>query len=162
MLLLIVPSAARAQRMEPRFDAQQDTAQQIHHGWTALRIAKWSTLAGSTAAVVYGFSQNRLADREYAAIEKLCEGSPDQCARTSSDTYADAALEQRYQSVVTRDRHARRALLAGQLGVAASVVLFVLDLRDAAAPGDIPYEPHGLHLDVSRKGLELQWRTRTP
>ncbi|HEX6559675.1 MAG TPA: hypothetical protein VF021_09440 [Longimicrobiales bacterium] len=162
LLLLGLQTSLRAQRAQPTFDAQRDSSQmRTARAWRPLRIAKWSTFAASTAAVVYGFSQNRVADREYASIEQLCKDAPDQCTRTGTDTYADAALEARYQNVVTRDDHARLALTAGQLGIAASVLLFVLDLHDDAVPKDVPYEPRPLQLDVNQHGIMLRFRHRT-
>jgi len=147
-----------AQRAQPTFEAGDSVQQRAHHAWRPLRIAKWSTLGAATAAVVYGFTQNRQADREYAGIEELCIQSPEQCARNADNSYADAALEQRYQNVVTRDQHARLGLLLGQAGLVASVALFLLDLHNSAAPEDIPYEPKPFTVGAARHGVELRWR----
>jgi hypothetical protein len=126
-----------------------------------MRIAKWSTLTVSTAAVVYGFTQNRSADHEYEQLESLCQSDPTACERTASDEYADPALESRYQSVLRRDDHAKVALLAGQIGIAASVVLFILDLSSRSEPGDIPYNPQRFNFGFSGEELYVLLRFGT-
>lgn len=138
--------------------ATSASAQQSQPSWSPLRVAKWSTLTIATAAVVYGFTQNRRADREYADIERVCQDIPNRCIRQAdSDAFADQALESRYQTVVRRDQRARVALLAGQLGLAASVVLFVLDLPGSSSPPGIPYNPKPLRLSVDRSAVRIGW-----
>ena len=155
VLVFSIASPAAAQRAQKRF-APADTTHSAH-AWTPLRITKWGTLALSTTAAVYGFTQNRKADREYGDIERLCDATPDSCTRTSEGgAYSDAALEERYQSVVQRDSRAKSALLAGQIGIVASVVLFVLDLPKSATPQDIPYEPRPLRVGLLADGLAVQ------
>lgn len=145
--LVCAVTPVAGQQVDARF-ASADTAR-APRTWSTLRVAKWSTLAVSLGVVTYGFVENRSADREYTAIEKLCEQDASNCERVSeTGPYRDAALESRYQSVVARDRHARNALLAGQVGIAASVILFVLDLPASATPQDVPYEPHRIRLGV--------------
>lgn len=115
---------------------------QVNAQWTPVRVAKWSTLGASTSALIYGFTQNRSADREYASIERMCSDNPGSCARAdNSDVFADAALEQRYQKVLRRDDRARTALVAGQLGLLASLALFIIDLPGSATPKTVPYNP---------------------
>ena len=98
-------------------------------------------------------SENRSADRAYEDIERLCLDTPEACKRRlDNDAYEDAALEARYQDVVKRDDRARFALLAGQVGIAASVLLFILDLPGHPAAEDIPYNPRPLRLGLDRTG----------
>ena len=147
--LSTLASPAIAQRAEQRFEEQQDTIAPLRGGWSVVRIAKWGTLLASAGTLAYGFNQNRLADREYEDIERLCQSSPVACEnRPDSDAYADPALESRYQDVVRRDDRARLALLAGQVGLAASVLLFILDLSEGSLPHDIPYDPRPLRVSV--------------
>ena len=118
-----------------------------------MRVAKWSVLLAATGSAAYGFAENRSADRAYEDIERLCQDSPDACKRRlDNDAYEDAALEARYQDVVKRDDRARFALLAGQVGIAASVLLFILDLPGHPAAEDIPYNPRPLRLGLDRTG----------
>lgn len=151
---------AAGQTLRQRFEPQ-DTVREIRTGWTAKRAAKWGTLLASTGAVVYGFAENRNADRAYEDIERLCANSPAQCATAAgTDRYLDAELEARYQNVLKRDDRAKVALIAGQVGLAASVLLFILDLPASTTPDDIPYEPRPLQLGIRADQLHFWLRLR--
>jgi hypothetical protein len=140
-LLMIVGALAltsdlNAQRVTEAFRSEQDTTHDVRSAWRPLRIAKWTSLIASTGAAAYGFSQNRVADREYEQLERDCEAAPFNCTKASeSGPYLDAALEQKYQRILDRDENARLALLAGQVGIAASVIMFIIDLPDHENPG---------------------------
>jgi hypothetical protein len=155
-VLLVLPGAqAYAQRAENAFQLQ-DTTREIRSDWRPLRIAKWTTFLASGAAAAYGFSQNRVADDEYLKLEMECEESPLSCFKLAdTDQYADPAMEQRYQKILKRDEDARFALLAGQIGIAASVVMFIIDLPDRESPEDIPYDPKPVRVGLSRDGGAL-------
>lgn len=154
--LCLVHANAFAQRAPSRLEAHADSALALRAGWSPVRLAKWSTLFAATGAAVYGFTQNRTADREYEDIERLCEETPTQCAtKPGSSEYADPALESRYQRVVQRDDRAKLALLAGQVGLAASVLLFIMDLPEGSTPDDIPYDPRPLRFGVRADQLQL-------
>lgn len=133
-------------------------------GWTALRVAKWSTAGVAAGTALYGFINNQRADDRFESIERACVLEPARCAdRLPGGAYADAELEVEYQDARAIDRRARTALIAGQIGVAASVVLFIVDLRNSDAPADIPYEPRTLDVSPSRDGgLSLQLNIRLP
>lgn len=152
LLLCVLPlSELNAQRVPQTF--VQDTGDvDVRSPWRPLRIAKWSTLLLSGGAAAYGFVQNRRADRDYEALERECAEAPTGCLVLDNGAYADPALEQRYQRIVDRDRDARTALLAGQLGIAASVVMFIIDLPDREDPEDIPYEPRPIRFGLGRDG----------
>lgn len=121
-----------------------------------LKIAKWVTLTASTASIAYGFTQNRSADHEYEDIERLCVDNALACLRSgTTDAFADAALESRYQNVLKRDDRAKTALVLGEIGLVASVVLFILDLPGSSTPESIPYEPKPLRFSVDARGLKV-------
>jgi hypothetical protein len=159
----LTTSSLDAQRADYAFRLEQDTTHDVRSAWRPMRIAKWASLIASTGAAAYGFSQNRLADRDYERLERECDEAPNSCAKaTGSDTYLDVALEQRYQRILDRDEDARLALLAGQIGIAASVVMFIIDLPDHASPEDIPYDPKPVRFGLSRDGrAELNVRLRS-
>ncbi len=158
----LTPLAAQAQEINDRFPAQDSGRVDVRYAWRPLRIAKWSTLLIAGGAAAYGFSQNRVADREYEDLEKECDANPAACLKVpGDDAYADPALEQRYQKIVDRDDRARLALLGGQLGILASVVMFIIDLPDRETPEDIPYDPKPLRVGLRRDGgAELAIRLR--
>lgn len=136
------------------------SAQREARGWSALRISKWTAATLSAATAIYGFTMNREADDRYAQLERDCLADPDACRLRAPDgRYLADQLEAQYQEVLRYDRRARNGLLASQVGVAASVVLFVLDLRNARAPDDILYEPRSLQVGAGRDGgVELRLR----
>lgn len=140
-----------AQQADDRFPAQ-DTTRDIRATWRPLRVAKWSALLLSTGAVAYGFNQNRVADRDYEKLERDCVDDPTLCQRTVGGQYVDATMEARYQEIVDRDDRAKLSLLAGQVGLVASLVLFIFDLPDKSTPEDIPYDPKPLRFGLGRGG----------
>ena len=148
-----MPVAAQAQEASDRFPARDSGHVDVRYPLRPLRIAKWTTVIASSAAAAYGFSQNRIADNDYEELERECEANPPLCARLpNGSAYADAALEQRYQKILDRDDRARLALLGGQLGILASVVMFIIDLPDRETAEDIPYEPKPIRFGLRRDG----------
>lgn len=154
-----------AQVPPPQTAADTGSARSVERGgWTALRVAKWSTAAGAAGTALYGFVNNQRADDRFESLEQTCVSEPARCAdRLPNGAYADAALEAEYQEARAIDRRARTALIIGQVGVAASVVLFIVDLRNSDAPADIPYEPRTLDVMPARDGgLSLRLNIRLP
>jgi hypothetical protein len=149
---MTAPVASRAMADDRYQDAGAD--------WHALRVAKWTVAAATAGTALYGFVSHNRADDLYRELELMCVADAPRClSRTSSGAYTDAELEARYQEMRDVDRRARSALLAGQVGVAASVVLFILDLRNRNGPANIPYEPPGLSLQRAPDGgYAVGWR----
>lgn len=117
-------------------------------------VAKWATLVVSAGLAAYGFELNGDADRLYGELEQECAARAERCAARHADgSFADAELEAQYQEVLRLDRRARVALVAGQVGLAASVVLFVLDIDADSKPPDIPYVPLRLGAQLTPAGL---------
>ena len=133
-------------------------------GWSMLRVAKWTTALAAAGTAIYGFTENQRADREYERLEQVCVDEPLRCdARLPNGAYTDADLEARYQDVRAIDRRARAALVAGQIGVAASVVMFIIDLRNSSPPANIPYEPRTFEMMPARDGgVSLRMNVRLP
>lgn len=143
-LLLLLPTKGAAQD-----GVRQPEPERLR----PVRIAKWSLLLGGAGAAVYGLQQNRQADDDYEALEAMCLEDPATCRqRTPGGSYVDAGLEQQYRQVLDADGRARTALVAGQAALAASAVLFIVDLRNTRPPRNIPYEPSRLELGVGGDG----------
>ncbi len=153
----VIPCAAAAQNPSHPRPAIDEHVDSIRPGaFRPLRLAKWSTLALSAATGVYGFVQSGRADDRYHELERLCQNQPERCAsRTSSGAYADAEFESRYAAVRALDRRSHNALLVSQVGVAGSVVLFLLDLGNARPPRDIPFVPPGTRVEPDAQGRLL-------
>lgn len=153
MVLLAGPGAAAAQNPQPAAPVVPDTTFTAQRSWSALRIAKWTLAAAAAAAAGYGYYENRRADDRFERLEQTCVAEPERCDATLPDgSYADAELEAEFQAIRAMDRRARTGLLAGQIGVAASVVLFIIDLRQDSAPENIPYDPRRFEVGRSRDG----------
>jgi hypothetical protein len=121
--------------------------------WRPLRLAKWSALGASGAAALYGFVNNRRADEAFQGLERQCQEDWDRCLdRLPGGAYGDPALEAEYQRVRHLDGRARTALVVGQIGIATSVVLFILDLRNEQPPPNIPFDPSRLQFMPARDG----------
>src|SRR5262245_37897154 len=122
------------------------------------RYGKWLTLGGALGAATYGVLNNQEADNRYSELERICRDDPGRCARRPGGAYSDPALEARYQHVLHLDDRARTALIAGEISVLASVVLFVFDLPRGKSGEDIPYSPPRLQIKPEGERLLLSVR----
>ena len=153
IVALFAMIAAAPLGAQMRTDTVTDSASARERGWSPLRIAKWSLAGAAAGTAIYGFIHNQRADERYEALEQVCVQEPVRCGDVlATGEYADPELEAEYQAVRKMDARARTALVAGQVGVAASVVLFILDLRNGVSPENIPYEPRTIDIDRSRDG----------
>ncbi|HSL69416.1 MAG TPA: hypothetical protein VK864_04200, partial [Longimicrobiales bacterium] len=140
---LVAP--ARAQWRE-RAPVMQDTVRpSVARGFA--RVGKWATLTGAAGAAVYGYLANRDADSRYEDLETLCLADPERCAdRLPDGSFADPTLEQEYQEILDLDSRARFSLTASQIAMAATIVLFIIDLPRGGTGEDIPYRPPRLQV----------------
>ena len=153
LIMLAMPAALLGQQREARFALQETEAESAQLDLRPIRIAKWATLMAAAGAAGYGFAENRRADREYEDIERECGTAPALCTMDpATGSYTNMEMEQRYQRVTERDDRARVALLAGQIGIAASVIMFIIDLPGTSTPDDIPYEPRPLRFGLGGEG----------
>jgi hypothetical protein len=155
LLALAVASQVQAQQLVRTFE--QDTGRVITRH-PVIRVGKWVTLGAAAGAAAYGIMANRDADRRYESLERLCETTPARCARRfENGPFIDSALESEYQDILDLDGRAKLALLVGEVSVAASVALFILDLPRRHKGEDIPYKPPRLELNVDPVGrLNIQ------
>jgi hypothetical protein len=163
--LLLAAAPASGQRVERRSwpEPPPETQDTRAEPPRPLRVAKWSTAVLSLGTAAYGFRAQHRADERYAALERICRSNPERCApRTPQGAFVDAELERMYQRIVRLDDRARVFLFTTQVSVAASVVLFMLDLRPGERPRNIPYDPAGLQVVPGRDRIEVGWRVRTP
>lgn len=175
-ILVAAPATLSAQRLPPPVrstivlpalarDAAtraqaQDTTRRVS-AVRPLRLAKWSLLLGSTAAGMYGFVQNNRADDRFEQLERLCQDQAARCEQRMADgAYADEEFEALYQEVSRLDSRSHTALLASQVGIATSVVLFLLDLGNGDGPDDIPWIPAGLEVSPGSGRAEIGLRLR--
>jgi hypothetical protein len=133
-----LPAALSAQHYQ--LDWAQDTVTRPVR-YPVARFGKWLTLGATTTAATYGVLANRDADERYADLERLCRDQAERCARAPNGEFADRDLEREYQAVLRLDDRARLALIASQVTLVATVVLFIVDLPRGGSGEDIPYSP---------------------
>ena len=107
----------------------------------AVRFGKWATLGAAVAFTALGAATHDRADRDYDALLAFCRDHGP-CPIGPDGRYANAGAEALFGRVRDGDRRARAWLLGGEVALAGSVVLFVLDLRRQPGPGNIPYSPY--------------------
>lgn len=149
--------------MRVRRTATRGVEPAIAGGWHPLRIAKWSTLTAALGAAAYGLSASERANDRYDRMDEICAREPGRCAaRNGAGGYADPELARLQEEGDRLDRRSRFGLIAGQAGLAASIVLFALDLRPEDSAPNVPYEPARLRLEPGPDGVRLTVRFALP
>jgi hypothetical protein len=96
-------------------------------------------LLGATVGLgYYALKQSTRADRAYGDLRQLCRTTPTACA-LDAGRYPDTRAEALYATSLQHDRRAQAGILGGQATLLASAALFVYDLRNGRAPGNIPF-----------------------
>lgn len=132
-------------------------------GVRPMAVAKWGSLLSTAGTAVYGFAASMAADDHYARIEDACAEDVARCRISETDgRYLDPEIEEWDRQAERLDRRARVGLIASQVGVAASIVLFILDLRDTGAPPNVPYQPSRVQVGLSAIGVRLGVRLPVP
>jgi hypothetical protein len=131
-------------------------------GIRPIRIAKWTTLGAGIAAAAYGFAASLAADDRNERVDRICAAAPARCMEVPGGGLVDEEVDRIREEAERLDRRARTALIASQVGVAASVTLFLLDLRNVGDPPNIPYGPARLLIEPGRDGVTVTLRLDLP
>lgn len=132
-------------------------------GWRPLSVAKWGMLGLTAVAAVYGLSASLEADGLYDRISEICATDASRCEALPEGGYADDEVANLDRDARALDERARRGLLATQIGVAATLALFILDLRDSGPPPNVPYVPPQFRVGIGRDGaLRVAGRIAMP
>ena len=98
-----------------------------------------------TLIVVLLHARERL-NNELSGVD-LTEGWYEAVSERLPDgSFADPTLEQEYQEILDLDSRARFSLTASQVALAATIVLFIIDLPRGGTGEDIPYHPPRLQV----------------
>jgi len=104
----------------------------------AIKYGKWAAAAIAAVTTAIGIHEHNAGNNAYAGLVGYCSQIAI-CRLAPDGRYADARAEAAYQQVVRDDRAARVWLVSGQVSAVAAAVLFVLELRHAAGPPNIPF-----------------------
>ena len=114
-------------------------------GWSAVRVSKWALLGATVGLGYYALKQSTRADRAYGDLRQLCRTMPTACS-LDAGRYPDTRAEALYATSLQHDRRAQAGILGGQATLLASAALFVYDLRNGRAPGNLPFPGVGAAL----------------
>ena len=121
----------------------------------SIRYGKWAAAALAVGATAIGIHQHNAGNSAFGALVQYC-GEITTCTIAPDGRYADPKAEATYQQVVRDDRSARLWLVVGQVSAVGAAVLFVLELRNAAGPPNIPFA--GLLVEPSLRQTKVGFR----
>lgn len=110
-----------------------------------LPVAEWGKfaslgLAGGMFALAAATHQR--AEERFESLVARCRADLARCELRPDGRYLDAGSERLFQETEELDADARRWIAAGQVAVALSAVLWIVDLTQGADdPDNIPYTP---------------------
>ena len=118
----------------------------------AVRHGKWGAAALFVAATGIGLLEHHRANNAFDDLRTLCANAV-QCNIGLDGRYADPVAEAQYQKIVAGDRAARGWFIGGQVALAGTAALFVLELLQARGSPNIPYS--GFIVTPSRDGTRI-------
>jgi len=156
VLALLVVTAARGARaqtdtMPPHVESASFTDGLVRYG-------RWVTAAGALALTLLSVQQHERAEDHWDQLNRICRYDNAACVVGPEGRYVNSAAETEYHATLDYDRRARRRLLGGQIALAVTVGLFVIDVgRGGGGPGNIPIAPLEVTVDGdgARVGMRL-------
>lgn len=121
---------------------QADTTAHVPWYQPVSHWAKWPALAGAVGFTTLAILRHDDADRVFNGLLDYCRAASDQCRLNAQGTYVSSDAEALYQETLRIDRQARAWMLAGQVALAASGGMFLIDLISGHhGPNNIPFSP---------------------
>lgn len=142
--LLAIPAVAAAQQPAP----PPPVPSIVRHG-------KWGAAALFVAATGIGLLEHQSANNAFDDLRTMC-GSSVQCTIGQDGRYADPVAEAQYQKIVSGDRAARSWFIGGQVALAGTAALFVIELLHSRGSTNIPYS--GFIVKPTRDGTRIGFR----
>jgi hypothetical protein len=158
IVLLALPMASLL--LSPSARAQQAEARNHTRPWyaTASHWGKWPMLAGAVGLAVAGIAQKHDADGVYDQLQELCRADSQDCILDESEHYVNPDAEALYQETLRLDGKARRWMLGGEVSLALSGCMFLIDLvAGHSEPRNIPFTPFEVYSAPDRLGLQLRF-----
>jgi hypothetical protein len=123
-----------------------------------VRYGRWVTAAGAIAFTFLAMEEHGDAERHWNRLNVICRANNAACVIGPGGGYADPTAEAEYQATVKFDRRARARVIAGQVALAVTVGLFIIDVgRRGGGPENIPIAPLevGFTADGATVGIRL-------
>ncbi|MGH7643951.1 MAG: hypothetical protein ACREMR_00055 [Gemmatimonadales bacterium] len=123
-----------------------------------VRYSRWVTAAGAVALTLLATQEHGRAERHWDRLNRICRADNTDCVVAADGHYADPTAEAEYQATIDYDRRARGRLVAGQIALAVTVGLFIIDVgRGGGGPENIPLAPLEVTVagDGARVGVRL-------
>ncbi len=143
-------AAAQTDTVPPRVESGGFTDGLVRYG-------RWVTAAGAIALTFLAMEEHGDAERHWNRLNFICRANNAACIVGPGGGYADPTAEAEYQATVKLDRRARARLIAGQVALAVTVGLFIIDVgRGGGGPENIPIAP--LEVSVTGDGARVGMR----
>ena len=129
LALMLLPIEARAQEPHPAAPRRA----LMHWG-------KWATLGTAVVLTAFAEREHRASQREWDQLLQICRANNNDCAIGADGHYVTYQAELHYEASIYYAHRARHRLIGGQLGLLASAVMFIADLRGGTeSPKNIPF-----------------------
>ncbi|HEY2805049.1 MAG TPA: hypothetical protein VGI92_04240 [Gemmatimonadales bacterium] len=150
---LVGGAALAALMARPLFAQSADSGKSrtpdiVHYG-------KWGAAAVFAGLTTLGVIEHDRANSAFDRLTDFCL-NVGPCGIGQDGRYSNPAAESRYQEVVSGDRAARVWLLSGQIALAGTATLFIIELMKNHSTTNIPF--HGLLLEPGRRTSKIGWR----
>ena len=124
-----------------------------------VKYGKWGLVAASVVMNLMAREAHQKADDAFGFVADACAADRTRCTTLPDGSYADAVLEQHYQSSLDYDNKARAWLVGGQTALVAAAVGFIWELtRPKGRPENIPFEPEVTERDgATRVGFRVSF-----
>ncbi len=124
---------------------------------TVSHWGKWPLLAGAIGFAAAAIAQKSDADAVYDRLQSMCRNASGDCIVDPDGTYVNPDAEALFQETLRLDGKARRWMLGGEVSLALSGGMFLIDLvAGHSEPRNIPFTPFEVY--TGRDRLGLQWR----
>lgn len=148
ILMCLVGLVGSARGQQPANDGERSWLVSFSH------YGRWGGLLSAAGFTALAAIKHKDADIFFDGLLQRCRANSALCTLGADGKYAGADEEILYQETIRLDRQARALLLAGEVSLVASGVMFLIDLVSGnQEPENIPFTP--LRFQAHADGLSL-------